>query len=294
MPAGKPSDREVSADLLARLQRHYIKPGMPLPGGVFLPEVGWNGASNTSRADALYVGFTGTSGRMLIGHEIKASRADWLNELRKPGKADAWADQCHEWWLVSPEGIVHPGELPEGWGHLVPGSTTRTRMTIKTPAKRHPGRTPSWEAMRSIVARQDTLRAEAIERARVRVRQEEETARREAIEKAVATRTRTPDADATVKIREENERLLAMFGLKRLHTREESFLIESRSGFEPLSAETVAAAMKILNTSATMAEAHRRLQSRYALTEVAGMGEAIERFKTAYERLSREIEDKNP
>ena len=33
-----------SADLLARLQRHYIKPGAPLPGGVFLPEVGVNGS----------------------------------------------------------------------------------------------------------------------------------------------------------------------------------------------------------------------------------------------------------
>ncbi|MFF2621221.1 hypothetical protein [Oerskovia jenensis] len=154
-------DRAVTEDLMARLKRHYIKPGAPLPGGVFLPEVGWNGGG-TSRADALYVGFTGSSGRLLVGHEVKASRADWLNELAKPGKADAWADQCHEWWLVTVPGVVRDGELPEGWGLMLPGRS-RTRMDIRTRARRHPDRVPSWDATRSIIARQDTLRAAAIE-----------------------------------------------------------------------------------------------------------------------------------
>lgn len=154
------SDRAITADLMARLERHYIKPGDDLAGGMFLPEVGWNGSANASRCDALYVGFTGTSGRMLIGHEVKASRSDWLNELRKPGKADAWADQCHEWWLVTIPGVVAPGELPPGWGLMLPGKS-RTRMQIVTPATRHHDRQPSWEACRSIIARQDTLQRAA-------------------------------------------------------------------------------------------------------------------------------------
>jgi hypothetical protein len=163
------SDRAITADLLVRLERHYIKPGDNLRGGVFLPEVTMGGAGGP-RADALYVGFTSTSGRLLVGHEIKASRADWLRELDHSGKADAWADQCHAWYVVAPQGIVRPGELPASWGLLTPGRST-TRMTIETGAEVHAGRVPSWTAVRSIIARHDTLRANEIYAARYAAQQ---------------------------------------------------------------------------------------------------------------------------
>lgn len=177
------SARAVTADLLARLQRHYIKPGEPFPGGVFLPEVGWNGPAGTSRADALYVGFTGTSGRILVGHELKASRSDWLRELDKAGKADAWADQCHAWYVVAAPDVVKTEELPHGWGLMLPGRS-KTRMEIKVKAEVHADRCPSWEALRSVLARADTLRAQAISTVRdtaareAREKVEEEVARR--------------------------------------------------------------------------------------------------------------------
>lgn len=159
-----------TADLLALLQRHYIKPSAPMPGGVFLPEVGQNGGwGSGSRADAIYVGFTSSSGRILVGHELKISRADWLNELNKPGKADAWADECHEWWLVvNDPAIVHPGELPGDWGLMSPSPRSKTRMTVHTRAVRKDPTVhrPAWNAVRSIMARQDTLRAQAIDNAR--------------------------------------------------------------------------------------------------------------------------------
>lgn len=152
-----------TTDLLALLRRHYIKPSQPLPGGVFLHEVGGNGSWGASgRADAIYIGFTSSSGRILVGHELKVSRADWLNELNKPGKADQWADQCHAWYLVvSDPAIVHEGELPPGWGLMSPGKS-KTRMTIHTRAAVKTDHTPSWDAMRSIVARYDTLREKEI------------------------------------------------------------------------------------------------------------------------------------
>jgi hypothetical protein len=160
-----------TADLLALLERHYIKPGAPFPGGIFLPECGWNGGNyehpGAGGCDALYVGFTSTSGRILIGHELKVSRADWLNELKQPGKSDPWADQCHEWWLVVSDcAIVQAGELPAGWGLMVPGRS-KTRMSVVTKPDRKPAtHRPSWTAVRSIMARQDTLRAQAISAAR--------------------------------------------------------------------------------------------------------------------------------
>lgn len=152
--------------LLALLQRHYLKPGELKPGGAFVPEVGNNGSfGGGRRCDAIYVGFTSVSGRILVGHEIKVSRADWLAELNKPGKADAWADECHEWWVVVPDpAIVHAGELPDGWGLMHPGGGRTTRMRVHTKAHRKDPRThrPSWDSVRSVIARLDTLRAGAV------------------------------------------------------------------------------------------------------------------------------------
>lgn len=152
--------------LLALLQRHYLKPGDIKPGGVFVPEVSNNGNFGAGRrCDAIYVGFTNVSGRILVGHEIKVSRADWLAELNKPGKADVWGDECHEWWLVVPDpSIVHAGELPDGWGLMYPGGGRSTRMRVHTKAHRKDPRThdPSWDTVRSVIARLDTLRAATV------------------------------------------------------------------------------------------------------------------------------------
>ena len=182
-----------TSTLLALLQRHYIKPGQDLPGGVFLPEVGQNGSwGASSRCDAIYVGFTTSSGRVLVGHELKVSRADWLNELNKPGKADAWADQCHEWWLVVPDpAIVRDGELPAGWGLMYPGRS-KTRMQVHTVAARKDPAThrPSWDAARSIIARHDTLRASTIAAARAKARETADAEARANVDRLVEIRLR--------------------------------------------------------------------------------------------------------
>jgi hypothetical protein len=159
------SDRDKTAAIMERLRRHYINPVDDLPGGIFLEEVGRNG-QHGRRVDALYVGFTSASGRQLIGHEVKVSRADWRNELAKVGKADTWADDCHAWYVVAPEGVVPVDELPDGWGLLDDGGRTKTRLRTVVKAAHHPHRTPAWDTVRSILARYDTLRARAIEAGR--------------------------------------------------------------------------------------------------------------------------------
>lgn len=160
-----------TADLLDRLRRHYIKPGLPLPGGIFVPEVGQNGSWGLShRCDAIYVGFTSTSGRLLVGHELKVSRADWQHELDQSGKADQWHDVCHEWWVVAPStDIVDPDTLPAGWGLMVPSTRTKTRMDRVVKARRREDLVPPWWAVRSVMARYDTLRSEAIQKAHDKV-----------------------------------------------------------------------------------------------------------------------------
>lgn len=185
------SARQTTITLLDALRLRYIKPSAQrgMQGGVFIPECGVNGGVSAQRCDALYVGFTSTSGRLLVGHEIKASRSDWLHELAQPGKADFWADQCHEWWLVAAPGVCQDGELPHGWGLLEPSPAGRLRV-VHRPV-RHPERQPSWTVVRSIMARLDTLTAGEIAGVRQGAREQV----RAQVEKEHQERQRRHDAE---------------------------------------------------------------------------------------------------
>ncbi len=175
----------TAKELLERLQRHYIKPGDIMPGGVFMPEV----TLDRRRADALYVGFFSSRGRHLVGHEIKVSRADWLHELDQPAKAETWEPNCHQWYVVAPDTqIVRTEELPHGWGLMIPGRS-RTRMEIVVKAQLHTDRTPSWEATHALVQKADSLRIAAIEDARRTITEKARADVDERVERLVAART---------------------------------------------------------------------------------------------------------
>lgn len=178
-------DQMKASELLARLQRHYIKPGEMMPGGAFLPEV----VLGSRRADALYVGFFQSRGKHVIGHELKVSRTDWLHELDQPAKAEAWEPNCHAWYVVAPStDIVRPEELPHGWGLMTPGRS-KTRMTIVVKATLHPERNPSWEATHALVQKIDSLRMKAIEADRVKQREATRAEIEERVEQRVALAT---------------------------------------------------------------------------------------------------------
>lgn len=155
----------VTSELIEALRRHYIAAGEPSPGGVFAAEVGINGNwGKGRRCDALYAGFTSQSGRILIGHEVKVSRADWNHEREQLDKADEWADQCHAWYLVAPSmAIIPAAEVPAGWGLMVPDPRAKRRFKHVVKAHVHKERTPSWDSVRSMMARMDTLRAKEMQ-----------------------------------------------------------------------------------------------------------------------------------
>lgn len=155
-----------TTDLWRRLRQHYIPETDMLPGGILVPEVGCNGGRITRRCDAVYVGFTSSSGRQMIGHELKVTRADWRRELDQRDKADPWADACHQWFIVAPStDIVPREEVPATWGLMVPATRGRRMQILQRPEPRA-GHEPPWWAVRSVMARADTLRAQA-ERDRV-------------------------------------------------------------------------------------------------------------------------------
>lgn len=72
------------------------------------------------------------------GHEIKVSRADWLTELRDPGKAETFRRYCTHWWLVVSDKSIVRDDLPEGWGLMVRQGSRLVRKVIPTPVEPEP------------------------------------------------------------------------------------------------------------------------------------------------------------
>lgn len=108
--------RFTEANVLAALAARY-----PKPAWAFLPQVrngtGWT--RNERYADALAFSLWPSRGLELHGFEIKVSRSDWQRELADPAKADTFSRHADRWWVVAPEGVVLPGELPATWGYVV-------------------------------------------------------------------------------------------------------------------------------------------------------------------------------
>ncbi|MFQ5472054.1 MAG: hypothetical protein ACE5FA_04110 [Dehalococcoidia bacterium] len=132
-----PTAAEITTQIRGALRARYRDQGWELfqraPGDVLLEEVQLAGRS----ADAIRVGCWKSRGYTLEGFEIKASRGDWLRELKHPAKADEIARYMDRWWVVAPTGIVKPDELPPGWGLMQ--LRKDGKLVVKTPApKRQP------------------------------------------------------------------------------------------------------------------------------------------------------------
>ncbi len=106
-----------TAEIRAALREKY-----PLPEYALYFEVAdATGARAGRSADAIAMSCWPSRGLDLMGFEIKASRQDWLKELRDPAKAEAICRYCDRWYLViGQKGIVRPGELPPTWGLIAP------------------------------------------------------------------------------------------------------------------------------------------------------------------------------
>lgn len=88
----------------------------------YVEEVANSTGGPASRSgDAMALNLWPSRGLELHGFEVKASRSDWLRELKAPEKADVLFGYCNRWWVaVGDKGIVQDGELPPTWGLLVP------------------------------------------------------------------------------------------------------------------------------------------------------------------------------
>lgn len=76
-------------------------------------------APNGRRCDAIAINTLPSRNHKIVGFEFKASRSDWLAELREGEKADYFVQLCDEWYVVAGgTDVVKESEVPEGWGYL--------------------------------------------------------------------------------------------------------------------------------------------------------------------------------
>lgn len=105
------SERPFLQALIAFKPTHWVLPGFRHQE----PET-----ERSTVADALSVGPIGCVPVEVHGFEFKASRNDWLQEIRYSRKPDFIRKRCHRWWIVvDSKKTVHDGELPETWGLMI-------------------------------------------------------------------------------------------------------------------------------------------------------------------------------
>ena len=89
----------------------------------------------------------------LLAVEIKVDRGDYLTDIRDPAKQAGWREIAHRHAYAVPDGLVQPGEIPEGSGLLVakPATWDGGDRTV-TWARRAPYTTapdlPAWLTLR--------------------------------------------------------------------------------------------------------------------------------------------------
>lgn len=149
------SAKEVTATLRNMLRVRYSDKSWLL-----IEEAGnGTGGNCTNFVDAIAFGCYPSRGYEIHGHEIKATRSDWLKELESPGKADSVARYCDFWWIVSIDGVVKQSELPPKWGLLI-------QSGHKFKKARTAERLEAMPLDRSIVASLIRKHGQTIERAR--------------------------------------------------------------------------------------------------------------------------------
>ena len=131
---------ELARHFRAHIATKYASNGKA-PRFVLMHEVadstGWG---MTRKADAILLDcWKSKAGpQSLHGFEFKVSRADWLTELRNPGKADAIERFCHSWTVVAAVDVVKDKDFwaspqREQWGlcEVLPGGVVVIRQKAK-------------------------------------------------------------------------------------------------------------------------------------------------------------------
>lgn len=68
-----------------------------------------------------------------IAYEVKVSRSDFLNEVKKPWKREAGMELANKFVYVTPPGLITKDEVPEGCGLMEVHPSGTIRTVVKAP-----------------------------------------------------------------------------------------------------------------------------------------------------------------
>lgn len=155
----------TAADVCACIQSHF---GVNGEQYAVLFEVRNGTAWRANRSvDAVVMGLWPSLGMELWGMEIKVSRGDWRREVHDPAKASEIFNHFDRWFLVAPEGVAKPDELPQPWGWLVPkdGKLLKVRDAEKNPNRKPVDNHFLAALMRRVARTDDAFIASAVDQA---------------------------------------------------------------------------------------------------------------------------------
>lgn len=101
---------------------------------IVMQEVRDDAGFNASRsADGIAINTWPSRGLEVNGIELKASRSDWLNELKNPKKAEAIFQFCDRFWLVTTsDTVAKKEEIPATWGWIA-SNGQRLKVIVEAP-----------------------------------------------------------------------------------------------------------------------------------------------------------------
>lgn len=148
-----PAPAQVDAKAITEQLYHALRERYCLPEWSLALEVGTGamdgdkGVQSWSRppsraADGIAISNYRRTNHEWHGFEVKASRADWLNELKQGCKAEASMRWVNRWWLVTVNGVVREGEVPESWGLMLLNGRGLRVATQAPVREREPA--PGW------------------------------------------------------------------------------------------------------------------------------------------------------
>lgn len=117
-PIKKMSDKEKTEKIYECLDREY-EDGLQLRNWITIREVRCGtGYRYQNQRSFDYMAISSLEGNSVRGYEVKASRADFLKDIKDPVKQKALRCFANFFYYVAPEGIIKKEELPS-WAGLI-------------------------------------------------------------------------------------------------------------------------------------------------------------------------------
>jgi len=114
------------------------------------------GKDSEQRFDAWAIHYYPSKRNVTRCYEIKVSRGDFLNEMKKPIKRRAGLRLANEFYFVTPKDLLKIEEIPPECGLMEVGEEGQIETTIRAPHR--DVMPPTWLFLSSICRRHDKLR----------------------------------------------------------------------------------------------------------------------------------------